>query len=101
MSNMRTRVVVLGSTGSIGVNTLDVIARHPDRFEAFALTASSNIEVMAAQCAQFRPVFSVMANAEELAEGITGASWDFEAAGAAALPLWLHAASSRAQQAAI
>ncbi len=64
MSSPRTRVVVLGSTGSIGVNTLDVIARHSERFEAFALTASSNVDVMVAQCARFRPVFAVMANAD-------------------------------------
>lgn len=63
MSSPRTRVVVLGSTGSIGVNTLDVIARHGQRFEAFALTASKNVEAMAAQCAKFRPVFAVMADA--------------------------------------
>ena len=64
MSNPRTRVVILGSTGSIGVNTLDVIARHSERFEAFALTASNNVETLAAQCARFRPVFAVMANAD-------------------------------------
>ena len=62
MSSPPTRVVVLGSTGSIGVNTLDVIARHSGRFEAFALTASTNVEAMAAQCAKFRPVYAVMAN---------------------------------------
>ena len=39
--NTRQRVCVLGSTGSIGVSTLDVIARHPDRFEVFALTGAS------------------------------------------------------------
>ena len=38
---MRQRVTVLGSTGSIGKNTLDVIARHPERFEVFALSAST------------------------------------------------------------
>ena len=56
------RITVLGSTGSIGVNTLDVIARHPDRFEVFALSASTQVELMLAQCAQFRPVFAVMAS---------------------------------------
>ena len=64
MNSPRTRVVVLGSTGSIGVNTLDVIARHSKCFEVFALTASTNVELMAAQCAKFRPVFAVMANAD-------------------------------------
>ncbi|OYU45650.1 MAG: 1-deoxy-D-xylulose-5-phosphate reductoisomerase [Burkholderiales bacterium PBB4] len=60
MSCQRLRVVVLGSTGSIGVNTLDVIARHPDRFEVFALTASTNVETMLAQCAKFHPQIAVM-----------------------------------------
>jgi 1-deoxy-D-xylulose-5-phosphate reductoisomerase len=58
---MKQRVAVLGSTGSIGANTLDVIARHPDRFEVFALTASSQVDLMLAQCARFRPAFAVMA----------------------------------------
>ncbi len=63
MSIPRAQVVVLGSTGSIGVNTLDVIARHRDRFDVFALTASTSVAAMAAQCATFRPVFAVMADA--------------------------------------
>jgi 1-deoxy-D-xylulose-5-phosphate reductoisomerase len=58
------RVVVLGSTGSIGVNTLDVIDRHPDRFEVFALTASTSVETMLAQCARHKPTFAVMASEE-------------------------------------
>ncbi len=57
------KVVVLGSTGSIGVSTLDVIDRHPGRFEVFALTASTNVELMTAQCAKFRPAYAVMASA--------------------------------------
>jgi 1-deoxy-D-xylulose-5-phosphate reductoisomerase len=56
----KSRVVVLGSTGSIGVNTLDVIERHPDRFEVFALTASTSVETMLAQCARHKPAFAVM-----------------------------------------
>lgn len=63
MSSRRLRVVVMGSTGSIGVNTLDVIARHPDRFDVFALTANTSVETMLAQCAQFHPKFAVMADA--------------------------------------
>lgn len=62
MTEKPSRVVVLGATGSIGVNTLDVIARHPGRFEVFALTASTRVELMAAQCAQFKPAFAVMAS---------------------------------------
>ncbi|HVZ43070.1 MAG TPA: 1-deoxy-D-xylulose-5-phosphate reductoisomerase [Ramlibacter sp.] len=58
---MKQRVAVLGSTGSIGVNTLDVVARHPERFEVFALSAASRVDPMLEQCARFRPVFAVMA----------------------------------------
>jgi 1-deoxy-D-xylulose-5-phosphate reductoisomerase len=58
---MKQRLAVLGSTGSIGANTLDVAARHPDRFEVFALSAASQVDVMLKQCLQFRPAFAVMA----------------------------------------
>jgi 1-deoxy-D-xylulose-5-phosphate reductoisomerase len=56
------RVTVLGSTGSVGVSTLDVIARHPERFEVFALSAATKVDEMLAQCAQFSPRFAVMAS---------------------------------------
>ena len=59
---MKTRVAVLGSTGSVGVNTLDVIARHPERFAVFALTASTKVDLMLEQCAKFHPQFAVMAS---------------------------------------
>ena len=62
MKQDQAQITVLGSTGSIGVSTLDVIARHPERFGVFALTASVNVELMAEQCAKFRPVFAVMAS---------------------------------------
>ena len=55
-------ITVLGSTGSIGGNTLDVIARHPDRFKLFALSAATQVDLMLAQCAQFQPRFAVMAH---------------------------------------
>ncbi|MFI4928233.1 MAG: 1-deoxy-D-xylulose-5-phosphate reductoisomerase [Burkholderiales bacterium] len=61
---MKQRIAVLGSTGSIGANTLDVIARHPDRFEVFALSAASQVDLMLQQCLQFRPAFAVMAQEE-------------------------------------
>lgn len=61
---MKQRVAVLGSTGSVGANTLDVIARHPERFEVFALSASAQVDLMLRQCAQFRPAFAVMAQEE-------------------------------------
>ena len=57
------RVTVLGSTGSVGVNTLDVIALHPDRYEVFALSAATRVDAMLAQCAQFKPRYAVMSSA--------------------------------------
>lgn len=62
------RVTVLGSTGSIGKNTLDVLARHPDRFEVYALSASTNVQEMARQVAQFSPKRVVMADASAAQE---------------------------------
>lgn len=62
-------LTILGSTGSVGVSTLDVVARHPDRFHVAALTANNSIEKMLEQCRRFRPRYAVMldaANAEEL-----------------------------------
>ena len=56
----RQRLCILGSTGSIGVSTLDVVSRHPDRFEVFALTAHSRVDELAAQCVQWRPRFAVL-----------------------------------------
>ncbi len=57
------RVAILGSTGSIGVSTLEVLSLHPDRFEVFALTASTRVDPLLQQCVQFRPAFAVMASA--------------------------------------
>ena len=54
------KITVLGSTGSIGKSTLDVIARHPDKYQVFALTANTNLEDLEAQCLKFKPVFAVM-----------------------------------------
>ena len=56
------RLTVLGSTGSIGTSTLDVVARHPERFEVFALSAATQVDLLLAQCAQFRPRYAVMAS---------------------------------------
>ncbi len=64
-------VAVLGSTGSIGVSTLDVLARHPQRFRVIALTANRDVESLAAQCAQHRPAYAVMAD-ERAAEELEG-----------------------------
>jgi 1-deoxy-D-xylulose-5-phosphate reductoisomerase len=57
-------VTILGSTGSIGVNTLDVIARHPQRYSVFALTASTQVDLILAQCKTFSPRYAVMASPE-------------------------------------
>lgn len=59
---MKQRLTVLGSTGSIGTNTLDVVSRHPQQYEVFALSASTQVELMLAQCAEFRPRYAVMAS---------------------------------------
>jgi 1-deoxy-D-xylulose-5-phosphate reductoisomerase len=61
----RERVCILGATGSVGTNTLDVIARHPQRFEVFALSAHSRIDALFAQCVEWRPRFAVVANASQ------------------------------------
>jgi len=60
-------ITILGSTGSIGVSTLDVIARHPDRFKVFALSAASRIEELASQCRQFRPRFAAVPDPQKAA----------------------------------
>jgi len=60
--SVKQRIAILGSTGSIGVSTLDVIARHPQRFSVFALSASTQVELMLQQCVQFSPEFAVMAS---------------------------------------
>jgi 1-deoxy-D-xylulose-5-phosphate reductoisomerase len=62
------RVSVLGSTGSVGVSTLDVLARHPDRFEVFALSASTRVDLLFEQLVQFKPRLAVMASAPHARE---------------------------------
>ena len=53
------QVTILGATGTIGVNTLDVISQHPHRFEVFALTANQNVDVLFNQCQKFNPRYAV------------------------------------------
>jgi 1-deoxy-D-xylulose-5-phosphate reductoisomerase len=48
-------VLVLGSTGTVGVNTLEVLALHRERFRVFALAARENVELMLRQCQRFEP----------------------------------------------
>ncbi len=70
---MKQRLAILGSTGSIGTSTLDVVARHPDRFEVAVLSAGSRIEPLLEQVARFRPRHAVMADpgaARQLAERV-------------------------------
>ena len=56
----RKTVAVLGATGSVGVNTLDVVARHPERFEIFALTAMRRADVLEQQCLRWKPRYAVL-----------------------------------------
>lgn len=62
MTCTKQRLTILGATGSIGTNTLDVVARHPDQYEVFALSAHQRIEELAAQCLQWRPRFAAVAD---------------------------------------
>jgi len=55
-------LTILGSTGTIGVNTLDVVARNRERFEVLALTANVAVERLAAQCVEWRPRYAVLAD---------------------------------------
>ena len=61
-------VAVLGSTGSIGVNTLDVIRLHPGRFSVYALSANVNVDLLFAQCVEFTPRYAAMANESSAAK---------------------------------
>jgi 1-deoxy-D-xylulose-5-phosphate reductoisomerase len=63
MTRGKQSVAVLGATGSVGVNTLDVIARHPERFEIFALTAMKRADVLEQQCLQCKPRYAVLGDA--------------------------------------
>ena len=62
---MSRRIVILGSTGSIGINTLDVIRAHPDRFKVVALTAGKQIDRLAEQCIEFKPAIAVVSEVDD------------------------------------
>ena len=64
MTFKKQNVTVLGSTGSVGVNTLEVMAAHPERFNVFALSAATQTDLMLAQCVRFKPRYAVMASAQ-------------------------------------
>jgi len=59
------KLAILGATGSIGVSTLDVVARHPERFQVVALSGHTRVELLAAQCQQFQPTYAVTGNAAD------------------------------------
>ena len=64
-SSPRLSICILGATGSIGVSTLDVIARHPDRFEVYALTAHARVDVLFEQCVRWRPRYAAVSGAAQ------------------------------------
>ena len=73
MSSPLQNVTILGSTGSIGTSTLDVLSRHPDRFKVFALTAATQVDLLLSQCQRHSPRFAVMSSpmhARQLAERV-------------------------------
>jgi 1-deoxy-D-xylulose-5-phosphate reductoisomerase len=70
------RLTILGSTGSVGASTLDVVSRHPERFEVVALTAQTRVDELLAQCVRFGPQYAVVgsaAAAERLIRGLAKA----------------------------
>ena len=61
-------LTILGSTGSIGESTLDVVSRHPEKFRVFALAGHRQVDKLAVQCKQFRPEYAVVGDAGHAAE---------------------------------
>ena len=61
---MKQQICILGATGSIGTQALDVIEQHPDRYEVYALTANNRWEMLAEQARKFRPAAVIIANEE-------------------------------------
>lgn len=68
MNTKKRKIAILGSTGSIGTQALDVIARHPDRFEAYALVANNSMELLLEQARRFQPEVVVIANETKYGE---------------------------------
>ncbi|HEU0220552.1 MAG TPA: 1-deoxy-D-xylulose-5-phosphate reductoisomerase, partial [Gallionella sp.] len=74
-------LVILGSTGSIGTSTLDVVARHPGKFRVVALTANCQTDLLFRQCVQFKPRYAVLLNedaAPQLRQRMREAGLDIE-----------------------
>ncbi|QIM52240.1 1-deoxy-D-xylulose-5-phosphate reductoisomerase [Hydrogenophaga crocea] len=67
MSSSVQSLTVLGATGSIGQNTLDVVARHPERYRVFALTAARQVDTLFEQCRRHRPRYAVMVDRDSAA----------------------------------
>ncbi|MDI9682483.1 1-deoxy-D-xylulose-5-phosphate reductoisomerase, partial [Burkholderia cenocepacia] len=67
---MQKRLTLLGSTGSIGDSTLDVVARHPERFSVYALTAHRNGDKLVEQCLRFAPEVAVVGDAATAARSL-------------------------------
>lgn len=67
MNNQKRKIAVLGSTGSIGTQALDVVSRHPDRFEAYALVANNQVDRLLEQVRRFKPEVVVIANESKYA----------------------------------
>ena len=68
MNLPRQRLAILGSTGSVGTSTLEVVARHPNRFEIVGLTSYQRTDLLVQQCLQFRPRVAVVPTAERAAQ---------------------------------
>lgn len=64
MTARRQVITVLGSTGSIGVSTLDVLSRHPDQYSVYALTANRHVDQLLEQCEKFQPEVAVVGTPE-------------------------------------
>ena len=65
MTQEKKFITVLGATGSIGVSTLDVVARHPERYGVFALTAHRQVDKLFEQCVRHRPAYAVLDRVED------------------------------------
>ena len=68
MEHKKRTIAILGSTGSIGVQTLDVVRANPERFEVYAITANNNIELLIRQAEEFQPEVVIIANEQKYDE---------------------------------
>ena len=60
------QIAILGSTGSIGVSTLEIVAAHPDKFRVIALSGAKNLDLLARQIRQFRPKLAAVADPADI-----------------------------------